>query len=52
MLLVGDSLHSDILGGNVAGTDTCWYNPGGKPREDGIRVDYEIRDLRELKEIL
>ena len=52
MLLVGDSLHSDILGGKVAGTDTCWYNPCGKPREDGIRVDYEIRDLRELKEIL
>ena len=52
MLLVGDSLHSDILGGNVAGTDTCWYNPKGKAGESGIRVDYEIRDLRELEKIV
>lgn len=52
MLIIGDSLRSDILGGNVAGTDTCWYNPGRKPREDEIRVDYEIRDLLELKQIV
>ena len=52
MLLVGDSLHSDILGGNVAGTDTCWYNPKGKPGEPGIRVDYEIAELRELEKIV
>lgn len=52
MLLVGDSLQSDIRGGNAAGTDTCWYNPGGLLRQDGIRVDYEIRELEELKKLL
>lgn len=52
MLLVGDSLHSDIKGGAGAGTYTCWYNPRRRPREEGIRVDYEIRRLEELKEFL
>ncbi len=52
MLLVGDSLQSDIRGGNAAGTDTCWYNPEGLPRLEGIRVDYEIRELRELERLI
>lgn len=52
MLLIGDSLHSDMKGGNVAGTSTCWYNPSMQPGEDGIRIDYEIRRLPELKEFL
>lgn len=49
MLLVGDSLQSDIKGGNEAGTDTCWYNPLGRPGSPDIRADYEIRSLEELK---
>ena len=49
MLLVGDSLQSDILGGKQAGTDTCWYNPGRLPGRADIRPDYEIRALAELK---
>lgn len=28
VLIVGDSLTSDIRGGNNAGIRTCWYNPG------------------------
>lgn len=52
MLLVGDSLQSDIRGGNAAGTDTCWYNPGALPGREGIRADYEIRELLELKKLL
>ena len=43
MLLVGDSLHSDILGGNVAGTDTCWYNPKGKAGERDVYKRQETR---------
>lgn len=49
MLLVGDSLQSDIKGGNAAGIDTCWFNPGGLPGQEGIWVDYEIRELGELR---
>ena len=52
MLIVGDSLSSDILGGNLAGIDTCWVNPEGLPVPEGIRADYQIRKIGELLEIL
>ena len=52
MLLVGDSLHSDIMGGNAAGTATCWYNPEGKAGDPDITADYGIRNLEELKDFL
>lgn len=52
MLLVGDSLYSDIRGGQTAGTGTCWYNPGGGAGDPKIIPDYEIKRLEELKEIL
>lgn len=51
-IIVGDSLSSDIRGGNNAGIKTCWFNPKGKPRQEGIRVDYEISDLAELPGLL
>ena len=51
-LIVGDSLTSDIRGGETAGIRTCWYNPLGLPNDRGVRVDYDIRDLREVEEIL
>jgi 2-haloacid dehalogenase len=48
VLIVGDSLTSDINGGKSYGIDTCWFNP----RQDPCTVDgksrFEIRDLREL----
>ena len=47
-LLIGDSLSSDIRGANNYSIPCCWYNPKGIPRPDGLRIDYEIRDLREL----
>lgn len=31
ILMVGDSLISDIAGGNGYGIDTCWYNPKRTP---------------------
>lgn len=52
MLIIGDSLTSDIKGGNVAGIDTCWYNPGGEINDKDVQVTYEIRSLKELEELL
>ena len=52
MLIVGDSLTSDIKGGVNAGIPTCWYNPFGKTAPEGMRIDYEIRDLHEIFGIL
>ena len=51
-MIVGDSLSSDILGGNNAGIATCWINPDGKTHGPEIRVDYELRSLAELPELL
>ena len=51
-IIVGDSLTSDIEGGNRAGIASCWYNPGGAENATGAKPDCEIRDLREILEIL
>lgn len=48
VLIIGDSLTSDILGGNNAGIRTCWYNPGKAPLTADVKVDYEISDLNEV----
>lgn len=51
-MIVGDSLSSDVLGGQNAGIATCWVNPSHGPRKPGIRVDYEIAALAELPGLL
>ena len=51
-LLIGDSPSSDLQGANNYGIPCCWYNPRGLARPDGMRIDYEIRDLPELLPIL
>lgn len=48
MLLVGDSLTSDMKGGLLAGIPTCWYTPKGHPRP----ADHEIQDLRRVFEVI
>lgn len=52
LLIVGDSLTSDIRGGNNAGILCCWYNPRRLPNTMGVRVDYEIRHLWDVLKIL
>ena len=47
MMIVGDSLTSDIQGGNNAGIVTCWYNPAGEKSPADLRIDYEIKDIKE-----
>lgn len=51
-LIIGDSLSSDIKGGNNAGIDTCWFNPEGAENHSDARVDAEIRNLRDLYALL
>lgn len=51
-LIVGDSLTSDMQGGNQAGIACCWYNPDGKRETRGLKIDYEIQNLWEVEEIL
>ena len=52
VLIIGDSLTSDMRGGNNAGIRTCWYNPGHAVNTSGARVDMEIDDLRALPGLL
>lgn len=52
VLIVGDSLTSDMQGGNNAGIRCCWYNPKGVPAPEHLKIDYNIRDLREILTIL
>ncbi len=52
VLMVGDNLHSDILGGLNAGIDTCWLNVHGKERPDEITPHFQVSSLSELKTIL
>lgn len=52
VLIIGDSLTSDILGGNIAGIKTCFYNPKASDNNTKAVPDYEIRDLRQVIELL
>ena len=52
VLMIGDSLTSDMQGGINAGIDTCWYNPNHLENKSGLNLTYEIHSLNELKEIL
>ena len=55
-LVIGDSLTSDIAGGVLWGTDTCWLCPDEKKRvqaaERGLQPTYIISHLQELLRIL
>ncbi|MFS0574074.1 YjjG family noncanonical pyrimidine nucleotidase [Sporosarcina sp. 179-K 3D1 HS] len=48
VLMVGDSLTSDIQGGCNAGIDTCWFNPSGRINNSAIQPSYEIRSWAEF----
>lgn len=53
ILVVGDSLTSDIKGGIQAGLRTCWYRRRCRLETDvRWKPDYEIDDLHEIYEIL
>lgn len=52
VLIVGDSLTSDIQGGINFGVDTCWYNPNKIENKTAVKPTYEISSLMELKVIL
>ncbi len=48
VIIIGDSLTSDILGGVNAGIDTCWFNPEHKKNAMDFSPTYEIDDLKKL----
>lgn len=52
VLMVGDTLQSDILGGINAGIDTCWLNSAGVIADSNIQPHYQVGSLNELHQRL
>lgn len=52
ILVVGDSLSSDIKGGVLAGVKTCWYRAEGAVNGTEYQSDYEISNLHQIFTLL
>lgn len=52
VLMIGDSLTSDIQGGINYGIDTCWFNPKYKENTTNLKPTYEINQLEHLLQIV
>ncbi|MFV0560241.1 MAG: YjjG family noncanonical pyrimidine nucleotidase [Enterococcus sp.] len=51
-VIIGDSLTSDIKGGNGVGIDTIWFNRNKLPESAEITPTYRIDHLQEIYTIL
>ena len=52
VMIIGDSLYSDIKGGIDSGYRCCWFNPSGKDADNKTGIDFEIRSIPEVLDIL
>lgn len=52
ILVVGDSVFSDIEGGRRVGLDTCLYRPKARSVPSDGNATYRIHDLRELYDLV
>lgn len=52
VMIIGDSLSSDIKGGAQYGIRTCWFNFQGIANQSGIQPDYTVTALAEISNIL
>lgn len=52
VIIVGDSLTSDIKGANNAGIACCWYDPERKPAPSELRIDHIITNLNQIHDII
>lgn len=47
-MIIGDSLSSDMRGGNNIGIICCWYNPLGEENKSGAKIHHEIKNIKEV----
>ncbi len=52
IVMIGDSISSDITGGYYAGMHTIWYNRESISNEGKITPDFEVNHLSQIKAIL
>jgi YjjG family noncanonical pyrimidine nucleotidase len=52
VLMIGDSLTSDIAGGQAYGIATAWYNPHGREAVSGAGFTHELTSLADVLALL
>lgn len=52
ILMIGDSLSSDIRGGINYGIDTCWFNIHKEKNNMELNPTYEVSSYKELADLL
>jgi putative hydrolase of the HAD superfamily len=52
VIIIGDSLTSDMAGGLHFGIDTCWFNPWQTKNDVNLDITYEIKKLPKLIDIV
>lgn len=51
-IIIGDSLTSDMRGGNLMGIDCCWFNHRGEQAPQDIILAYEVHSIEEIRNVL
>ena len=52
VILIGDSLSADILGGINYNIKTIWFNKNNETCPDNIKPTYIVRALTEIEDII
>lgn len=52
VIVIGDSLTSDILGANNYKLDSCWYNPKGKTNTTAAKPTFTVKSFDEMHALI
>jgi 2-haloacid dehalogenase len=52
VIIIGDSLTSDIKGGVLSGIHTCWFNPKHLLNALNLPITYEIDSIYDIQKVL
>lgn len=52
IMIIGDSLTSDIAGGIHAGIHTCWYHPSNEENHSDIKPEFTVMSHLAFQELL
>ena len=52
VIIIGDSLTSDIAGGIRAGIHTCWYHPSNEENHSDVKPEFTITSHLAFQELL
>ena len=52
VILIGDSLSADIIGGNSYNIKTIWFNKNNEKCPDNVTPTHIVRTLQEIKNII